>query len=96
MNGISLPNPNFDGNITPWAITGNTENPGEPSLTELARSFQPIVGKTSLSELFPDEEIMERDVYIQQEMSTVDTIFPMVRFGQQNVVLGHNYALCVQ
>lgn len=91
MNGINLPKLNFDGNVTPYAITGNTENPGEPSLTELAKSFQPIVGKTPLSEIFPDEEIMERDVYIQQEMSTVDTIFPMVRFGQPDVVLGHNY-----
>ena len=91
MNGIEIPKFNFDGNITPYAITGNTENPGEPSLTEVAKSFQPIVGRTALSELFPDEEIMERDVYIQQEMSTTDTIFPLVRFGQQDVVLGHNY-----
>lgn len=91
INGIELPNLNFDGNVTPWAITGNTENPGEPSLTELAKSFQPIVGRTTLSELFPDEQIMERHIYIQQEMSTVDTIFPLVRFGQPDVVLGHNY-----
>jgi hypothetical protein len=92
MNGISLPKLNFDGNVTPYAVTGNTQNPGEPSLTELAKSFQPIVSQTSLSRLFPDEEIMERDVYIEQEMSTVDTIFPMVRFGQPDVVLGHNYS----
>lgn len=91
MNGISYPPLNFDGNITPYAITGNTENPGEPSLTELAKSFQPIVGRTPLSEIFPDENIGERHVYIQQEMSTVDTIFPLVRFGQPDVILGHNY-----
>ena len=51
-----------------------------------------IEGAQSLSDGgFPDEEIMERDVYIQQEMSSVHTIFPMVRFGQPDVVLGHNY-----
>ena len=91
INGIDLPNPNFDGNVTPYAITSNSEHPGEPSLTELAKSFQPIVGNTPLSELFPTEEIMERLVYIQQGMSTVDTIFPLVRFGQPDVILGHNY-----
>jgi len=91
MNGISYPPLNFDGNVTPYAITGNTENPGEPSLTELAKSFQPIVGRTPLSEVFPDENIGERHVYIQQEMSTVDTIFPLVKFGQPDVILGHNY-----
>jgi hypothetical protein len=90
-NGIQYPAFNFDGNITPYAITGNTENPGEPSLTELAKSFQPIVAQTSLSEIFPDENIGERHVYIQQEMSTVDTIFPLVRFGQPDVILGQNY-----
>ena len=91
MNGISYPPLNFDGNVTPYAITGNTENPGEPSLTELAKSFQPIVGRTPLSEIFPDENIGERHVYIQQEMSTVDTIFPLVKFGQPDQILGHNY-----
>lgn len=90
-NGIQYPAFNYDGNITPFAITGNTENPGEPSLTELAKSFQPIVAQTSLSEVFPDENIGERHVYIQQEMSTVDTIFPLVRFGQPDVILGQNY-----
>ena len=68
-NGIQYPAFNYDGNITPFAITGNTENPGEPSLTELAKSFQPIVAQTSLSEVFPDENIGERHVYIQQEMN---------------------------
>lgn len=90
-NGIQYPPLNFDGNVSPYAITGNTENPGEPSLTELAKSFIPVVGRTSLSELFPDETIAERHIYIQQEMSTVDTIFPLVRFGQPDVILGHNY-----
>lgn len=91
MNGLQLPSLNFDGQVTPWAITQSSDNPGEPSLTELAESFIPITGRTSLSEVFPDESIEERLVYIQQEMSTVDTIFPIVRMGQPDVVLGHNY-----
>lgn len=92
MNGIEVPaNPNFGPYVSPYAITGNTENPGEPSLTELAKSFQPIVGNTPLSELFPEENILERLVYIEQEMSTVDTIFPLVEMGKPDVVLGHNY-----
>lgn len=90
-NGIQYPAFNFDGYVSPYAITGNTENPGEPSLTELAKSFQPIVGRTSLSDVFPDENIGERHVYIQQSMSTVDTIFPLVKFGQPDVILGQNY-----
>jgi hypothetical protein len=91
LNGIELPAFNFDGTVSPYAITGNTENPGEPSVTELAKSFQPHTAVTPLSEIFPVEEIMERNVFIEQEMSTTDTIFPLVRFGQPDVVLGHNY-----
>ena len=91
MNGIDLPNPNFDGYVSPYAITGNDANPGEPSLTELAKSFQPITARTSLSEMFPDENISERLVYVEQEFGTTDTIFPIVRMGQPDVVLGGNY-----
>lgn len=92
VNGIEVPtNPNFGPYVSPWAITGNTDQPGEPSLTELAKSFVPVVGNTPLSQIFPDENILERLVYIQQSMSTVDTIFPLVEMGKPDVVLGHNY-----
>ena len=91
MNEFSIPTPNFDGTVSPYVITGTTNDPGHLSLTELARSFQHSVPSTPLTDIFPEEEIAARDVYIQQKMSTTDTIFPIARFGQPDVVLGHNY-----
>ncbi len=93
MNGlIQIPNnPNFGPTVSSWAFTGNDAHTGEPVLTELAKSFLPIEGRTALSEIFPDENIMERLVLIQQSFQSTDTIFPMVEMGKPDVVLGHNY-----
>lgn len=93
MDGlIQIPNsPNFGPYVSPYAFTGQDGRTGEPKLTELAKSFMPLEGRTSLSELFPDENIMERIVLIQQSFSTGDTIFPIVEMGKPDVVLGHNY-----
>jgi hypothetical protein len=86
-----LPNPNFGGYVSPWLTTSNDANPGEPIYTELAKSFMPLEGRTPLSELFPDEEISERIVKIEQKFQAGDTIFPLVEMGKPDVVLGHNY-----
>lgn len=93
MDGlIQVPNaPNFGPNVSPWNFVGNDAHTGEPVLTELAKSFMPLEGRTSLSELFPDEMIMERLVVFQQSFSAGDTIFPLVEMGKPDVVLGHNY-----
>lgn len=84
-------NPNFGAYISPWLTTSNDANPGEPIYTELAKSFIPLEGRTPLSEIFPDEEIYERIVKVEQRFQAGDTIFPIVEMGKPDVVLGHNY-----
>lgn len=93
MDGlIQIPNaPNFGPYVSPWNFVSNDARPGEPVLTELAKSFMPLEGRTSLSELFPDEQILERLVLIQQSFQAGDTIFPLVEMGKPDVILGHNY-----
>lgn len=91
---IDIPNnPNFGGYVSPWMTTSNDADPGVPILTELAKSFQPLEGNTPLKELFPDEEIMETIVKIEQRFQAGDTIFPLVEMGKPDVVLGHNYGV---
>jgi hypothetical protein len=77
--------------VTPWVTTNNDMFPGESVYTELAKSFLPLVGLTPLTNLFPEEEIYERIVVIEQTFESTSTIFPLVEFGKPDVVLGHEY-----
>jgi hypothetical protein len=79
---------NFSPYISPWQVTGNENYPGEPIYTELAKSFMPLVGQSPLTEIFPEETIMERVVQIQQTFEAAGTLFPLVDFGKPDVVMG--------
>lgn len=93
MDGLTtVPNnPNFGPYVSPWVFVGNDARPGEPVFTDLAKSFMPLEGLTPLTELFPEENILERLVLIEQKFQSVDTIFPLVEMGKPDIVLGHGY-----
>lgn len=91
---FSLPNnTNFTGLNTPWVVTNNDMFPGETVFNDVAKSFMPLEGNTPLRELFPDEEIYERVVMIEQSFESTGTIFPLAEWGKPDVVLGHDYGV---
>lgn len=81
-------NTNFSPYISPWVHTKTGGIAGERVYTELARSFIPLVGQTSLTEIFPEEVIPERIVMIQRSFEAAAGIFPLVDWGKPDVVLG--------
>lgn len=83
--------PNFGPYVSEAVTVANYEFQGEPVFTELAKSLAPIIGNTPLSELFPEENILERHVKIQQRFDGMDTIFPMVEMGKPDVVLSSGH-----
>ncbi|MBD2201557.1 major capsid protein [Calothrix sp. FACHB-1219] len=89
MNPI-LATPNFGPYVSEQITVANHSLPGEPTFTELAKSIVPLVGNTPLTELFPEENILERHVVIEQNFQGIDTIFPMVEMGKPDVILSDN------
>lgn len=88
---LGVPNaPNFGPYISPTVTIAQDSIPGEPIFTELAKSLQPLVGQTPLTEIFPEENIEERIVVIEQSFEGVDTIFPLVEMGKPDLVLSDN------
>jgi hypothetical protein len=79
--------PNFGPNISTPVVTHNTSLPSEREYTELAEAMIPVVGRTPLTELFPEETISERTVRIIQTYEGLPTLFPVVQMGQPDVVL---------
>ncbi len=88
---LGVPNaPNFGPYISPTITVQNDTLPAEPIYTELAKSLVPLEGVTPLTELFPEENILERNVAVEQTYEGVDTIFPMVELGKPDIVLSDN------
>lgn len=91
---MPLGSPNLPYNFGPYAsptvTVANDSIPSEPIFTEMAKSLIPLVGRTALTEIFPEETIEERLVVIEQSFEGVDTIFPMVEMGKPDVVLSDN------
>lgn len=81
-------NTNFSPYISGWESMADGLLPGEPIYTEVARSFVPLVGRTALTEIFPEEIIEQRVVVIQQSQEATTTIMPLVDWGKQDVVTG--------
>jgi len=79
---------NMDAYASPWETVSTSEKPGVPTYLELAKSFLPLVGSTPLKELFPDQTIKQPIVAIEQRFETSGTLFPTVKFGEPDQLLG--------
>lgn len=84
---LNYQTPNFGPNISTPVVVSNSSLPDQREYTELAESMIPVVGKTPLTELFPEEMIPERTVRIIQTFEGLPTTFPIVQMGMPDVVL---------
>jgi hypothetical protein len=82
---------NYGPYISPWVTTNTTEAQWGRVFTELAESYVPVLGLTTLSELFPNETIEAQMVVVRQTMEPNHTIFPIVHVCKPDVLVGTNY-----
>lgn len=69
----------FEANVSPYEYIGDIPALGTLQLTMLARSFEQLE-ITSLSDLFPDVNIQERTIVVEQIIEGLG-IMPIVKFG---------------
>jgi hypothetical protein len=80
-----IPQPSFQGLVsTPYLVDNGTYKK-TPVYTDLAISIMHSQPATALSEVFPDETIMERTIVAEYEMTGIDTIFPVVSPGKPDI-----------
>ncbi|MFM6402261.1 MAG: hypothetical protein ACKPFF_36745, partial [Planktothrix sp.] len=83
-------NANFSPLNGPFTPSSSDMYPGEPIYTEVAKSFINIMGRTPLTELFPEEVIKERLVIIEVEHEAYPSLMPIVEWNKPDVITGSN------
>lgn len=83
-------NANFSPMSGPFTPSSSDMYPGEPIYTEVAKSFINIMGRTPLTDIFPEETIRERLVIIEVEHEAYPSLMPLVDWNKPDVITGSN------